>query len=104
MPRPLLGNIVDSSGNIEYQITESSNNTSDGGVDEELTVGFVVPSTTVAGGPGMPLVSLAATIGAGGTLAGGQTLYYAVSALDSAGNESVLSFVVLASIPPGTEY
>jgi len=102
VPRPLLGNIVDSSGNPEYQITESSDNTSDGGVSEELTVGFEVPSTIATGGPAIPQVSLAATIGAGGTLAGDQTLYYAVSALDSAGNESALSFTVLASIPPGS--
>jgi hypothetical protein len=65
-------------------------------------VGFAVPPTILPGGPGVPLVSLAAAIGGGGTLAGGQTLYYAVSALDSAANESVLSFVVLASIPPGS--
>ena len=102
VPRPLLGNIIDSSGNPEYQITESSSNSSDGGVSEELTVGFVVPSTMATGGPGIPLVSLAARIGAGGTLAGNQTLYYAVSALDSAGHESALSFVILASIPPGS--
>ena len=102
VPRPLLGNIVDTSGNAEYQINESSSNSSDGGVSEELTVGFVVPSTTATGGPGVPLVSLAATIGPGGTLAGGQILYYAVSAVDSAGDESALSFVVLASIPPGS--
>jgi hypothetical protein len=66
VPRPLLGNMIDSSGNPEYQITESSSNTSDGGVSEELTVGFVVPSTIATGGPGIPLVSLAATIGPAG--------------------------------------
>jgi len=103
VPRPLLGNIIDSSGNPEYQIAESSSNSSDGGVTEDLTVGFVVPSTIATGGPGIPLVSLAPMIGAGGTLAGDQTLYYAVSALDSAGNESALSFVILASIPPGSD-
>jgi hypothetical protein len=102
VPRPLLGNIIDSGGTLEYQIAESSNNSSDGGVNEELTVGFVVPSTIATGGPGIPLVSLAATIGAGGTVAGNQTLYYAVSALDSAGSESALSFVILASIPAGS--
>jgi hypothetical protein len=101
VPRPLLGNILDSSGDVEYQIVESSSGTSDGGVSEELTVGFEVPSTTAMGGPAVPLVSLAAIIGAGGTLAGGQTLYYAVSAVDSAGNESSLSFTILAGIPPG---
>ena len=103
VPRPLLGNTVDSSGNLEYQISESSDNSSDGGVDEELTVGFTVPAAVPQGGPGVPTVSLAATISADGTLAGNQVLYYAVSALDLAGNESVLSFVVLASIPPGPD-
>lgn len=102
VPRPLFGNVIDSDGNPQYQIAESSSDSSDGGVSEDLTVGFVVPSTTIAGGPGIPLVSLAATIGAGGTLAGGQTLYYALSALDSAGNESPLSFVILARTPAGS--
>jgi hypothetical protein len=102
VPRPLLGNTVDSNGNLEYQITESSDNASDGGVNEELTVGFAVPPSVPQGGPAVPLVSLAAVIGAGGSLAGNQVLYYAASAVDSAGNESVMSFVVLASIPPGT--
>jgi hypothetical protein len=102
VPRPLLGNIVDSSGNLEYQIAESSDNSSDGGVDEELTVGFTVPASLPAGGPGVPTVSLAAVIGGGGTLAGNQILYYAVSAVDSAGNESVMSFVVMADIPSGS--
>lgn len=50
----------------------------------------------------MPLVSLAADIGSNGTLAGDQKLYYAVSALDAAGNESVMSFIVLVDIPPGS--
>ena len=102
VPRPLLGNVIDSNGNLEYQIAESSSGSSDGGVTEGLTVGFVVPSTMATGGPGIPQVSLAAAIRAGGTLAGNQTLYYAVSALDSAGNESALSFVILANIPPGS--
>ena len=102
VPRPILGNMIDSSGNPEYQITESSSNSSDGGISEQLTVGFVAPLAMATGGPGVPLVSLAATIEAGGALAGDETLYYAVSALDSSGNESALSFVILARIPPGS--
>ena len=101
VPRPLIGNVVDGSGSPEYQITESSAGSSDGGVNEDLTVGFLVPSTLVTGAPGIPTISLAATIGAGGTLAGDQSLYYAVSASDSAGNESNLSFMVMANIPAG---
>jgi hypothetical protein len=103
VPRPLLGNAIDSSGEPEYEIAESSIGTGDGGIDEELTVGFAVPSTIATGGPGIPLVSLAPMIGAGGSLAGSQALYYAVSAVDSAGNESMLSFVILASIPAGSD-
>ena len=47
--------------------------------------------------PGIPLVSLAAAVGDGGTLPAGQTFYYAVSAVDGEGRESGLSFVVRAS-------
>ena len=46
----------------------------------------------------MPLISLAPTIGTNGTLKGGEVLYYAVSAVDAAGNESGLSFIVTAAI------
>ena len=48
------------------------------------------------GGPGIPLLSLAATLGTGGSLTGGQTLYYAVARVDASGNESLLSFIVRA--------
>jgi hypothetical protein len=102
MPRPLLGNAVDADGNFEYQITESSSNSTDGGVTEQLTVCFLVPATMQLGGPSIPLLSLSATLGDGGTLAGDQTLYYAVTAVDSKGIESALSFVVRAAIPPGS--
>ena len=101
VPRPLMGNQIDASGNTQYQIAETSSNASDGGTTEELTVGFMAPSSSSAGGPSIPMVSLAASIGDGGTLSGGVNLYYAVSANDAAQHESVLSFVVLASIPAG---
>jgi len=103
VPRPLFGNVVDGDGNVAYQITESSSNNSDGGVTEQLSVGFLAPTSTALGGPGVPLVSLAATIGAGGTLDGSQILYYAVSGTNSAGQESQLSFVVFVDIPPGPD-
>src|SRR5262249_49150202 len=40
--------------------------------------------------------------GAGGSLLGDQTLYYAISAVDAVGGESALSFIVRATIPSGT--
>ena len=39
----------------------------------------------------------------GGSLDGGQTLYYAVSAVDDHGNEGSLSFTVRATVPAGTD-
>lgn len=103
LPRPLLGNVVDADGNFEYDITENSSNSTDGGVTEQLAVGFLVPAHMQPGGPAIPLLSLAAKFEAGGTLAGNQTLYYAITAQDSNGQESGLSFVVRASIPPGSD-
>ena len=68
----------------------------DGSVQTNLRVGFVAPAVAAAGGPGIPLLSLATTPGAGGSLHGGQTLYYAVAGVDGSGNESLLSFIVRA--------
>ncbi|HOK46076.1 MAG TPA: hypothetical protein PLK67_09105, partial [Bryobacteraceae bacterium] len=49
------------------------------------------------------MLSLAAEVDPhGGTLAGDQTLYYAVTAVDAFGGEGKTSFIVRATIPPGT--
>ncbi len=97
-PNPLLGSTTDQNGNVQFGIAEAAVTNSDGTVDEELTVSFTVPTVPNGQGPPAPLVSLACTIGTGGSLQGGQTLYYAVSGQDSAGNEGVLSFLVTAVI------
>ena len=96
-PRPLVGSVLDSNGDIQFGIEETATVGSDGTAEANVAVSFV-PPPSAAGGPGIPLISLAATIGSGGTLQAGQTLYYAVSGLDVAGNESGLSFVVRAAI------
>ena len=101
MPRPLIGTVVDLNGNMQFGITESSAGDTDGGLTIQANVSFFVPPTPAATHVGIPLVDFAPTFGTDGTLAGGQTLYYAFSAVDSAGGESGLSFVVPASIPPG---
>ncbi len=46
----------------------------------------------------MPLVDIAPQLSTGGTLTAGETLYYAVSGVDSSGNEGPLSFIVRASV------
>ena len=101
IPRPLIGSVVDGNGNVQFGIVETPKICSDGSVTDSLSVSFVPPATVVAAGPAIPLLSLAAELGTAGTLASGQTLYYAISALDSAGNESPLSFVVTAEIAAG---
>jgi hypothetical protein len=96
VPRPLPGNVLDDRGDIQFGVEESVTTAGDGSVQTTLGVGFVAPAVAAAGGPGIPLLSLAATPGDGGSLQGGQTLYYAVAGVDGSGNESLLSFIVRA--------
>lgn len=98
LPRPLLGSLVDAQGEDQFGIVESE---SSGGI--LLRVAFTAPEKPGAKGVAAPVVSLNPTVGAtDGSLAGGQTLYYAVSGLDAAGGEGPLSFSVRARIPAGT--
>jgi len=99
LPRPLLGTVLDANGDIEFGIEETAAVSSDGAAEISLSVSFARPPAVTGSGPGMPLISLAATVEGGGSLPAGEALYYAVSATDSAGNESALSFVVRALIP-----
>ena len=96
VPRPLLGSVVDANGLVEFGIAETDTTGSDGTIQVSLEASFVAPAAAGAGGPGIPLVSVAATVGGGGTLAGSQVLYYAVSGVDASGDEGALSFVVTA--------
>jgi hypothetical protein len=69
----------------------------------ELTVGFTRPRSLSMTQLGIPIVGLTPTIAdTGGSLQGGQSLYYAVSALDAEGLETEPSFLVRAGIPGGT--
>lgn len=98
LPNSLLGSMIDSNGNIQFGIVETGAANSDGTVEASVIVSFIAPATAASTGPGVPLVSLSPTVGSGGSLSGEQVLYYAVSAVDAAGNESALSFVVTAAI------
>src|SRR5579871_1166565 len=98
LPRPLMGTVLDSNGEIQYGVTESTTTSSDGSSDTEVSVSFISPAIALASSLGVPLISLAVTLGTSGTLKAGQTNYYAVSAVDSVGGESGLSFVVAATI------
>jgi hypothetical protein len=103
MPRPLAGKVLDEDGTPQFEIVENSGASTDGSMSLTLSVGFVTPARPAVNGVGIPIVSLASQIEPeGGTLAGDQTFYYAVSAVDADGGESALSFLVRAAIPPGT--
>ena len=97
-PRPLIGTLIDSNGNIEFGVQETDTTASDGTIEVGVTVSFETPSTIAPGGPGIPLLSFSPLITTGGTLTSGQNLYYAISGVNSAGGEGNLSFIVTASI------
>ena len=107
-PLPLIGleAHLDGNGNLEFydfQIQEEIQAQKDGSATDTLTVSFSQPTKPPANAVALPLVSLAPQFGTtGGTLAGGSTFYYAVSAVDGAGNEGTLSFTVPSVIPQGT--
>jgi len=98
VPRPLLGSVVGANGLVEFGIAETDTTSSDGSIQASLAVSFVAPAAATAAGPGVPLVSMAASIGTGGTLTANQVLYYAVSGVDASGDEGALSFIVTAAI------
>jgi hypothetical protein len=102
-PRPLVGSVLDSNGVEQFGIAETSITSTDDIVTENLSVAFVVPAAPEASAAGIPLMGLNAQVNnTGGTLAGGQALYYGISAVDANGAEGGLSFVAMATIPAGT--
>ena len=103
LPRPLVGTALDQNLEQQFGVIESNKENADGGVTTVLSVSFGVPRQPSQSSVGIPYVSLSAGVNTtGGTIAGNQILYYAVTALDADNRESHLSFVIRASIPPGT--
>lgn len=97
-PRPLMGSVIDANGNPEFGVVESDTTASDGSIEVDVSLSFVPPAAIAATGPGTPLVDIAPQLSTGGTLTAGETLYYAVSGVDSSGNGGPLSFIVRASV------
>jgi hypothetical protein len=103
MPRPLVGSVVDANGIEQFGITETPIQSADGSFTIQLSVAFTAPSLPAASRAAIPLLSLTPTIATtGGTLTGGLSLYYAISAVDLMGAEGGLSFLVQATIPTTT--
>ncbi len=99
LPRPLAGTVVDEYGEMQFGITESV----DAAGRVVLQAAFAPPERPAAG-IGIPMLSLAAAVDTtGGSLKGDQTLYYAIAAVDAEGRRTGLSFVVRATVPPGSD-
>ncbi|MBV8553384.1 MAG: phage tail protein [Acidobacteriaceae bacterium] len=107
-PRPLIGLTAHNSPSgffefFDFAVAESIQAQSDGTATDILTVLFSQPVKPHMNSPNLPLLSLATQTGAtGGSLAGGASLYYAVTSVDAAGNEGPLSFTVPVSVPQGS--
>jgi hypothetical protein len=103
VPRPLGGVVPDQNGVLQFGVVETWSQAPDGTATVSAAVSFAAPNASETGAPNSPLISLVATVtSTGGTLAGGQDLYYAVTSIGTGGSESSLSFLVHASVPPGT--
>ena len=102
LPRPLVGSLLDGNGVEQFGISETETASTDGSVTASLSVSFVPPGSPIASAASIPLMGLNPQISnTGGTLAGGQALYYGISAVDANGSESGLSFIAMANVPAG---
>ena len=102
VPRPLGGALLDDDGLPQFEVSEGYRKRADGTWDVDLTVGFAAPVRPASNAPAVPMVSLAVDFESGGTVEGGRSYYYAVSAVGEDGAESGLSFVVRAALPAGS--
>ncbi|MCC6344529.1 MAG: hypothetical protein IT166_20185 [Bryobacterales bacterium] len=101
VPRPVLGTILDAEGVLHYGIAESVIQETDGGVSILLSASFTAPAAPAALFSSRPRLSLRPQASTGGTLPGGRTLYYGITALDSAGREGALSYLASVTLPSG---
>jgi hypothetical protein len=107
-PRPLMGLIAHNSSNasfeyFDFKTEESIQTLKDGTATDKLTVSFAQSRKPSVSTTHVPLLNLAAQFQIiGGSLVGGFTYYYAVTAVDEANQEGPLSFTVPASVPAGT--
>jgi len=99
IPRPLSGTVLDDEGYSQFEVEETPIETADGSYEVSLSVAFATPKRPSKNGPPIPLMSLAPQVTqTGGSLKGGRSYYYAVSAMDADGEESPLSFVARATL------
>ena len=97
IPRAIVGVAIDQQGNLQYGVSESASPAEDGTAILMAGVEYTTPPAVPLSAPGAPLASLAATVcPTGGALSPDSAFYYALTSVDSVGNESGLSFAILA--------
>ena len=102
LPRPLSGSVIDGYGVDQFGVTETIIEGASGSA-VELGISFITPARPRFSAAAIPIVGLTPTVSAaGGLIAGGQTLYYAITATDADGAESPLSFIMRARIVGGS--
>jgi hypothetical protein len=100
MPRVLAGRTLNGEGRSELEVEEGAEDVESGQV--ELKVRFTPPPRGAFSRLRAPLVDIGPrVISGGGTISGPKTLYYGLTAVDDAGAESPLSFMVRADVPEG---
>lgn len=99
-PRPVTGVALDEAGRALFGIeAELADGT---GSRVLLKVKYTMPEGGSVASVSVPMVGLSPEVQAiGGSLAGGRSYYYAVSALDVDSRETELSFAIRAGVPAG---
>lgn len=101
VPFSLAGRSRSEEGVEEFEIIETGV-AGENGV--EIAIRFTPPGEPALAGPRPPVVSLTPSIqSGGGSLRGGGTIYYALTAVSGDGRESACSFVVEAKLPAGPD-
>lgn len=99
IPRPLLGPVTDGSGHSQFSIEEVVEDATDGSSLVHLHAGFIAPTAPARSRFAAPMLAITPEVETtGGTLQGEQSLYYAVTAVNAAGEESPLSISVRADL------
>lgn len=104
VPRPLAGLKLNNEGEQEFEVEEVALSRTDGGAAVQLRVRFRPPARPGPSAVAVPLLGLSPRVETtGGSLRGGESWYYAISALNVEGEESDLSFAVRTTLPAITD-
>ncbi|MBL8179954.1 MAG: hypothetical protein JNK48_35065 [Bryobacterales bacterium] len=101
-PRPILGSIVESTGETSFALSEYSAMEHDGGETALLKVEYLRPSRTDAAGASVAKLALQPEVfPSGGSLPAGQQYYYGITWVDGSGKESSVSALSRALLGTG---